>query len=59
MVATARDTGSTNRIAVVCGAGINGVGVSAAGEVLRLPVGAISRRLGWRRDAGRAPVALL
>jgi hypothetical protein len=40
MVATARDTGSTNRIAVVCGAGINGVGVSAAGEVLRVPVGA-------------------
>ena len=36
-------TSSPNRIAVVCGAGINCVGVSAAGEVLRFPsVGAIS-----------------
>ena len=34
----ARPTGSP----WFCGAGINGVGVSAAGEVLRLPVGAIS-----------------
>ena len=36
-------TSSANRIAVVCGAGINCVGVSAAGEVLRFPsVGVIS-----------------
>ena len=36
-------TSSPDRIAVVCGAGINCVGVSAAGEVLRFPsVGAIS-----------------
>jgi N-acetylglucosamine kinase-like BadF-type ATPase len=34
---------AANRIAVVCGAGINCVGVSAAGEVLRFPsVGVIS-----------------
>ncbi len=34
---------SANRIAVVCGAGINCVGVSAAGQILRFPsVGAIS-----------------
>jgi N-acetylglucosamine kinase-like BadF-type ATPase len=34
---------SANRIAVVCGAGINCVGVSAAGRILRFPsVGAIS-----------------
>ena len=34
---------SANRIAVVCGAGINCVGVSAAGQTLRFPsVGAIS-----------------
>ena len=36
-------TNAANRIAVVCGAGINCVGVSAAGQVLRFPsVGAIS-----------------
>jgi N-acetylglucosamine kinase-like BadF-type ATPase len=36
-------TSSANRIAVVCGAGINCVGVSAAGQTLRFPsVGAIS-----------------
>jgi N-acetylglucosamine kinase-like BadF-type ATPase len=36
-------TAASNRIAVVCGAGINCVGVSAADEVLRFPsVGAIS-----------------
>jgi N-acetylglucosamine kinase-like BadF-type ATPase len=36
-------TSSANRIAVVCGAGINCVGVSAAGEVLRFPsVGVVS-----------------
>ncbi|HEX6760213.1 MAG TPA: BadF/BadG/BcrA/BcrD ATPase family protein [Propionibacteriaceae bacterium] len=36
-------TNAANRIAVVCGAGINCVGVSAVGEVLRFPsVGAIS-----------------
>jgi N-acetylglucosamine kinase-like BadF-type ATPase len=36
-------TSAANRIAVVCGAGINCVGVSAAGDVLRFPsVGPIS-----------------
>jgi N-acetylglucosamine kinase-like BadF-type ATPase len=36
-------TSAANRIAVVCGAGINCVGVSAAGDILRFPsVGAIS-----------------
>ena len=36
-------TDAANRIAVVCGAGINCVGVSAAGEMLRFPsVGVIS-----------------
>ena len=36
-------TSSANRIAVVCGAGINCVGVSATGEVLRFPsVGVVS-----------------
>jgi N-acetylglucosamine kinase-like BadF-type ATPase len=36
-------TAAANRVAVVCGAGINCVGVSAADEVLRFPsVGAIS-----------------
>jgi N-acetylglucosamine kinase-like BadF-type ATPase len=36
-------TSAVNRIAVVCGAGINCVGVSAAGDVLRFPsVGPIS-----------------
>ena len=36
-------TNAANRIAVVCGAGINCVGVSAAGDVLRFPsVGPIS-----------------
>jgi hypothetical protein len=50
-----KGTGSTNRIAVVCGAGINGVGVSAACEVLRLPVGAISGDWG----GGATPVGPL
>ena len=36
-------TSAANRIAVVCGAGINCVGVSAAGDILRFPsVGVIS-----------------